>query len=207
MRNKFFNVLKISLLFLSIAITSCETEDPKKEDAPELITKATLTFTPVGGGDQIFVSAIDPDGEGVQDLAAESEVVLSPGVTYELSISLLNELAAPGEDGYNITEEVEKEGSEHLFLFSWTNGIFSSPSGNGNIDNRTDEVIYTDTDSNNLPIGINTRWITPQSGTFSGSFRIVLKHQPGIKTQTSGINIGETDLDITFTINVLTTVN
>jgi len=193
-----FQIFCKFFLLLFIVFQSCDTNDPKKEDVPELITKTTLTFTPVGGGSAVIISASDPDGEGVQDLAAEGNIVLAAGKTYELSITLINELAAVGADGYDITEEVEEEGAEHLFLFSWSNNIFSSPTGNGNIDNRSDEVIYTDTDSKNLPVGLNTRWTTPQTGGVSGSFRVVLKHQPGIKTQTSGINIGETDLDITF---------
>jgi hypothetical protein len=189
-------------LFIFSAIISCNPDDPKKEDAPELITKATLTFTPQGGGNTVTVSATDPDGEGVQDLQAEDNILLATGKTYDLSISMINELAAPGEDGYDITEEVEEEGAEHLLLFSWNNNIFSSPSGNGNIDNRSDEVIYTDTDSKNLPVGLTTRWTTPQTGGLSGSLRVVLKHQPGLKSQTSGINIGETDMDLTFTVNI-----
>jgi len=201
MKNHFQIFCKIFVPII-IVFQSCDTNDPKKEDVPELITKTTLTFTPVGGGNTVTVSASDPDGEGVQDLAAEGSIALAAGKTYELSITMINELAAVGEDGYDITEEVEEEGAEHLFLFSWSNNIFSSPTGNGNIDNRSDEVNYTDTDSKNLPIGLNTSWTTPQTGGVSGSFRVVLKHQPGIKTQTSGINIGETDMDITFTANI-----
>lgn len=201
MKNQFY-FFTIILLVLTIVFQSCDTNDPRKEDAPELITKATLTFTPVDGGNTITISASDPDGEGVKDLAAEGNITLVAGKTYELSITLINELAAVGEEGYDITEEVEEEGAEHLFLFSWNNNIFSSPSGDGNIDNRSDEIIYTDTDSENLPIGLNTRWTTTQTGASTGSFRVVLKHQPGLKSQTSGINIGETDMDITFTVNI-----
>lgn len=198
-KSVFFQFIMFTVLLSTI---SCNPDDPKKEDAPELITKATLTFTPVGGGNTVTVSASDPDGEGVQDLQPDGNIVLATGKTYELSISLINELAAPGEEGYDVTKEVEEEGAEHLFLFSWSNNIFSSPTGNGNIDNRSDEIIYTDTDSKNLPIGLTTRWTTSQSGGLSGSFRVVLKHQPGLKSQTSGINIGETDMDLTFTVNI-----
>lgn len=195
---KIFNYLIFSILLIN---GGCSTDDPKKEDAPELITKATLTFTPTAGGNPIIISASDPDGEGVQNLAPQGPINLSSNTTYDLTIKLVNELATPDEDGYDISEEVQEEGAEHLFLFSWTNNIFSAPSGNGNIDNRADEVIYSDTDSKNLPIGLKTRWTTSGSGK-SGSFRIVLKHQPDLKTGTSGINIGETDMDISFSVSV-----
>lgn len=208
MKNLINNLKILSFLFL-IIFSSCETEDPKKEDAPELITKVTLTFTPTNGGDPIIISAIDPDGEGVQDLTPEDEIVLADGITYDLSVILINELAAPNQEGYDITEEVEEEGNEHLLLFGWTNNLFSSPSGNGNIDNRTDPMIYNDNDSKNLPIGLNTRWTTVDTGDahshvtpLTGTFRIILKHQPGLKTRTSGVNIGETDLDVTFSVSI-----
>ena len=194
---------------LAFFVFGCNTDDPKKEDAPELITKVTLTFTPVNGGTPIVVSASDPDGEGVQDLAPEDEIVLADGTAYDLSLELINELAAPTEEGYDISEEVKEEGDEHMFFYGWTNDLFSSPTGNGNIDSRADQVIYTDNDSKNLPIGLLTRWTTIDTGSAhshttptTGTFRIVLKHQPGLKNGTSGVNIGETDMDITFSITL-----
>lgn len=193
---KIFNHL---FLIFFMVISGCSTDDPKKEDAPELITKATLTFTPTNGGSAVVVSATDPDGEGVKDLAPDSQMVLNSNTTYDLTISLINELAAPDEEGYDISDEVQEEGAEHLFFFGWTNDLFSSPAGNGNIDNRSDNVIYSDNDSKNLPIGLKTRWTTAGSGR-AGSFRIILKHQPDLKNGTSGIDIGETDLDISFTV-------
>ena len=193
---KIFNYL---FLIFFMVISGCSTDDPKKEDAPELITKATLTFTPTNGGSAVVVSATDPDGEGVKDLAPDSQVVLNSNSTYDLTISLINELAATDEEGYDISDEVQEEGAEHLFFFGWTNDLFSSPAGNGNIDNRSDNVIYSDNDSKSLPIGLKTRWTTAGSGR-AGSFRIILKHQPDLKNGTSGIDIGETDLDISFTV-------
>ena len=35
-----------------------------------------------------------------------------------------------------------------------------------------------------------------------GSFNVVLKHQPGVKSATSTANDGGTDVDITFDISV-----
>ena len=204
-------LIKLRYLFVVILflVTACATDDPKKEDAPELITKVTLIFTPTNGGSTVVVSASDPDGEGVQDLAPEDEIVLEDGKTYDLSIELINELSSPDEEGYDIAEEVKEEGDEYMLFFGWTNDVFSSPSGNGNIDNRADQVIYSDNDSNNLPIGLKTRWTTVDTGSAhshvsptTGTFRIVLKHQPGLKNGSSVVNIGETDMDVTFSITV-----
>ena len=184
-------------------ITSCSKEDPVKEDAPELITEAVLTFNPTtGGGTTVVVTATDPDGEGVQDISADGPINLQAGVQYVLTIELHNTLAGIGQPGYNITDEVEEEGEEHLFLFSWTGPVFQIPTGDGNIDNRADAVSYADLDDGGLPVGLITTWTTAGSAG-AGTFRILLKHQPGLKTSTSGSTIGETDLDLTFTINVL----
>jgi hypothetical protein len=197
----FVKVLVVAAAILSLTVlTSCDDDDPVKEDTPELITKATLTFTPTGGGTAVTASATDPDGEGVQDIEIDGPINLSANTSYTLTILLINELADPGDAEYNITEEVEEEGDEHMFFFSWTNNVFSDPTGNGNIDNRADDVNYNDEDVNGEPVGVETLWTT--STVSSGKFRVVLKHQPELKTATSTSDLGETDLDIEFDINV-----
>lgn len=202
-----------SLRFLSAALalafagflSGCDDSDPVKEDTPELITKTTLTFTPDDGSSAIVVTATDPDGEGVQDITVDGPINLAANKTYILTIALINELAEPSDPEYDITSEVEEEGQEHQFFFSWTNDVFSNPAGNGNVDNRDDAVNYTggsnSRDVNNRPLGLTTTW-TSAASTASGSFRVLLKHQPDLKSDTSDSNTGETDLDITFTINV-----
>jgi hypothetical protein len=190
-------VLLISLL--SIFLSGCG-EDPVKENVPELITKVTLTFKPVGGGSNVVVSATDPDGEGVQDIEPDGAIILEKSKSYGLDIALVNELANPNDPEYSITEEVEEEGDEHMFFFAWTNNLFAVPSGDGNIDNRAHEVNYQDSDGAN-PIGLLTQWQTV-SNAGVGTFRLVLKHQPGLKSATSSSNDGETDVDLTFDLQI-----
>lgn len=185
----------------TVTLMSCNNDDPTKEDVPELITRATLTFTPSGGGATVTVTATDPDGEGVQDITVDGPITLAVTKTYTLSIRLINELADPADAEYDISKEVEEEGAEHMFFFSFTSGAFASPTGNGNIDTRNDALNYLDEDESGLPIGLLTSWTTGvvRSGD---KFRVVLKHQPGTKTTTSEFSVGETDLDIEFTLNV-----
>jgi hypothetical protein len=196
-----------SLLIIAsmVAISSCKPDDPQREDTPELITKATLTFTPTVGGASVVVTATDPDGEGLQSIAVNGPINLAVNKTYVLTLSLINELAQPADPAYNISAEVEKEGDEHMFFFSWTSNVFSNPTGNGNIDNRSDAVNYTGSanskDVNNRPLGLTTTWTTT-ANTGTGAYRVLLKHQPDLKSDTSDSNTGETDLDITFTINI-----
>jgi hypothetical protein len=175
-------------------------DEPVREDAPELITKVTLTFTPVSGGNSIVVSASDLDGDGSQNIGPDGSIVLQQNEIYTLSISLFNELADPTSPQYDITSEVEEEGDEHLFFFSWTNNLFSAPSGDGNIDDRSHELDYQDSDGEN-PIGLITQWQVG-STTGTGTFRILLKHQPELKSTTSTSQDGETDLDLMFDLEV-----
>lgn len=197
------------LVVLAAQFNGCKKDDPKPEDVPELITKATLTFTPNGGGTPVVATATDPDGEGVQDLKVDGGINLLPTKTYVLTIDLINGLAKPTDPAYRVTEEVEEEGDEHQFFFAWTNNTFSNPTGDGNIDNRADAVNYTGAanskDKNNRSLGLTTTWTssTPAAGaTLTGTFRILLKHQPDLKSDTSDSKTGETDLDLTFALNV-----
>lgn len=204
--SKTLSTALIALLFsTSFLLTSCDDEDPAKENTPELITKATLIFTPDGDGDglpTVRVTATDPDNIGVQPLEVDGPINLRAGVTYTLTFELINELADPTDEEYDITAEVTEEDEEHLFFFGWTNNVFSDPTGNGNIDNRADDVNYNDElDNNNLPTGLNTRWTTINTNG-TGTFRVMLKHQPDLKSATSSSSTGETDLDLSFTINI-----
>lgn len=188
-----------SFFFLALASTfllgSCDDDSvPAAENEEEVITDVLLTFTPAGGGNAVTALSSDPDGEGPGERVTE-DIVLAPNTTYILTIELENKIA-----GESITEEVRAEADEHLFLFSWTDAIFSNPTGDGNIDNRTDPVNYLDTDSQGLDLGLETSWTIADPAT--GNFRLVLKHQPDSKTVSSGINTGETDVDISWDIIV-----
>jgi hypothetical protein len=205
MKSRLINVLIFFCVILLLTITSCDNNEPVKEDVPELITRVELTFSENSGGSTYGVEAIDPDGEGVQDLEVTSPVMLKPNTTYTLKIGMFNTLANPGDDGYDIGKEVVEEGKEHMIFFSWTKDVFSNPTGNGNIDSRSDQVIYNgasdSTDDDGLPLGFTTIWTTGQV-TAGADFRVKLMHQPGLKSATSDASMGETDLDVTFTINV-----
>lgn len=171
------------------------------ENVPELITEVVLTFSPAAGSAPVVVTATDPDGEGVQDIEVNGPVNLAAGQSYSLTLELFNGLAAPGSPGYDITGEIDGEADEHLFFFGWTGAVFSDPPGDGNIDARSGEVNYNDSDAGGLPLGLSTSW-TAASSAGGGSLRILLKHQPGTKSATSESTDGETDLDLSFDVTV-----
>ncbi len=192
----------VTALFVVLLIGCDEADEPRREDTPEMITHVQLTFTPVGDGSAVVVNASDPDGEGISDIEVDAPIILARETAYKLSIEMFNELADPASPAYDITSEIREEADEHLIFFSWSNGVFSNPEGNGNIDNRSDDVNYDDQDENQLPLGLETSWTTAASATASGKFRILLKHQPELKSSTSTATSGETDVDVEFDITI-----
>jgi len=182
-----------------VLVSSCKKDDdeaPPEENEEEIITDIILTFSPQGGGTPITATAQDPDGEGIQDLQITKEIELAANTVYTMTISLENSIEM--ED---ITTEVEEEGDEHMLFFAFTDGIFSDPSGDGNLDNRADDLNYNDTDKNGYPIGLSTTWTTGDATT-GASFKVVLKHQPDIKSATSGSGDGSTDLDLSWPVTI-----
>nr|WP_299381988.1 GTP cyclohydrolase [Allomuricauda sp.] len=201
------NLKLIAFLFAALTIVSCSNDDdvPPEENEVEVITDVTLVFTnDADATDVVRASAQDPDGEGIQELMVEDEITLSADTQYTLTFEIFNNLETPGED---IGEEIVDEDDEHQIFFSFTADAFDSPLGNGNIDNASDPINYNDEDSDSQdgsgnPVGLNTTWTTPSTGTTGGTFTVKLQHQPDIKTGTTGANDGDTDFDLTFVLNI-----
>ncbi|MGB3467460.1 MAG: hypothetical protein WBA74_19400 [Cyclobacteriaceae bacterium] len=188
-------ILMAGLSFGSLFLASCGDDEPEAEEVEEIITDVTLIFTPVEGGTAVTATATDPDGEGAQSLQVNGSIELAANTTYKLTMNLVN-----GLEDESISEEVKEEDDEHQFFFGFTNSIFSDPTGNGNIDSRNDDINYQDQDDGGLPLGLETEWTTGDAAT--GTFRVVLKHQPDIKSSTSTASDGESDMDITWTLNI-----
>lgn len=170
----------IGILLFPLVIFSCEKDqDQVMDNEEELITDVVLTFTDDQGSNQSFTFS-DPDGPG-GNAPSQDEIRLSSVYSYELSIQFLN--ASDPMDVEDITEEVMEEAAEHLVCFEWT----------GNINS----VTITDTDDNNLPLGLESLITTGQPGT--GSLTISLKHLPD-KTNTLPCTTGETDVEVSFQV-------
>lgn len=192
------NYLLMPLVGSLLLFTGCGDDDvPAAENEEEIINAVTLSFTPAIGGDVVTGTYLDSDGEGAA-APVLSTINLTAGITYSLEITMENTLESPVE---NITEEVEEEGAEHQLFFSWTDGLFNTPSGSGNID-ASGSVNYQDADENGNPIGLLTSWTPTNQAATGGSFRVVLKHQPNIKSASSTSQDGETDVDITWDITI-----
>lgn len=185
-------------LDLIFSLTLIDQEDaPPCENEEEIITDVVLTW--ISEADTVVARAQDPDGEGPLDLEILDDIELKENTLYRLELSLSNEL-----EGEDLTDEIREEDDEHMFFFAFSEGIFSDPSGDGNVDNRSDTIRYLDFDENNLPVGLTTEWQTAASMN-SGTFQIILKHQPQIKSTTSTVDDGNTDIDLTFNIRSIAT--
>ncbi|MEP2773522.1 MAG: hypothetical protein ABJH05_15325 [Fulvivirga sp.] len=187
-----FSILA-SLIIGLLSLSACSDDDaPPAENEEEVIDQVTLIFTPTGGTPLTF----NAEGEGGVNFTIPT-IMLDANTEYALSVEVRN--TAEGE---NITEEIEEEDEEHMFFYGWTNGLFSDPSGDGNIgpNSRSDDVNYNDQDANGYPVGLSTTWATSDAAT--GEFRIILKHQPDIKTATSTSNDGESDIDLVWDIEI-----
>lgn len=191
--------LPFLLLCATLTMVSCSDDDtPEAENEEEVINEVTLTFTPAGGGTALTFTYLDPDGEGTA-VAEQDDIVLAANTIYSLSLTLKNTVGDSDED---ITVEVKEEGAEHQLFFAWTGALFTSPTGLGNIGagNEDSPVNYQDEDDLGLPIGLQTVWETADPA--SGTFRILLKHQPDIKSETSSSLDGESDIDLEWKITV-----
>ena len=201
------NILKLKYLLFAVLtlfiFTACEEDEaaPEEEEEMEVITDVKLIFTPtntLSGLATVEATAQDPDGEGVQELQVKDAINLAANTTYTLTFDIKNNLETPGED---IGEEIKEEDDEHQIFFSFTNGAFTNPTGDGNIDNASDPVNYNDQDANGNPVGLNTTWTTGTAQN-DGSFVVKLQHQPGVKTSSSSASTGDTDFELTFVLNI-----
>lgn len=176
-----FAALWVAMLWLLVAgaYSACRNEDDQHDqDENELITTLRLTATnAANAADVRTFSFADTDGDGGNPPTIDT-IVLAANAVYEVSISVLDESKTPAVD---ISAEIAAKKNEHQFFFTPSNGL--------NLSNT-----YQDTDDNNLPVGLQTRFTTtaPSSGTLS----VTLKHQPD--TKNNNIATGSTDIMVDF---------
>lgn len=180
-------------------MTACGDDPPGGENPEEVITTMILTFAPQSGtGGQVTATFRDLNPEDSTPPSQFDSITLQMDTTYELSIRFLNETEDPAEE---ITEEIEEESDEHqVFVDGASVGTLVSHA-------YADTEMDYKSDGRNLPVGLLND-ITPlMMGSGSENFRVTLKHQPPengveVKTPTSDINDGETDIRVAFDLTV-----
>jgi hypothetical protein len=171
------------MLVASIAFLGCKKDkvDPNEE---ELITTVKVKLTDKAGGAVTNFEFKDLDGEGGAAPSKFDEIVLAKGKVYDCALEILNESTSPAD---NITAEILAEAVDHQFYYSASDGLVSV----SNLNN----------DSKGLPVGITSTWTTGAL-TGSGTFKITLKHKPGVKAAGDLVTVGETDIALDFKLKV-----
>jgi len=177
----------IAITLLVAFISACRDKDIDIPNEEELITTVDIRLIPVGGGEDAVLRFRDPDGDGGLPPQITADP-LSPATTYDISITLLNEAADPVVD---ITPEVEAEGADHQFFFSFE-GVAVA-------------YTYADQDENGFPVGLQGRLET--MGTGQGMLTLVLRHLPvkdaaGVADGDLTNAGGETDIEISLPITI-----
>ena len=173
----------LSSIMLILLSTSCKPEKTDPKNDSEVITTLECQFTDSATGLLINTFRFaDPDGDGGMDPTTDDQIQLATNKTYFVAIRFLDETKNPVVD---ITQEIEEEGEEHQ--------VFYELAANTGI-----QILYDDIDTQGNPLGLQTKWKTTSAA--SGTVRVILKHQPGVKDG-SPLS-GETDFDHTFSIQI-----
>ncbi len=186
---KFTHILKFVFLAAVLVLAGCESSVEPEDPGPgeeEVITTVNFTLTEVGNTSNVVTAQWrDLDGEGGSDPVI-SGFTLEAGKTYTGAIELLNE-----EENEDITEEVEEEADEHQFFYTPDAAIASRVT-----------VTITDTDGNNLPVGLEYTVTVSAGAAVTGSINVVLGHYDDApKDGTTRSDESDIDIDIPITIN------
>ncbi len=173
------------VMALLIVLPGCDSGEPDDGAGErELITRVTLTLTPMAGGTPIEAVAEDPDGDGAN--LTIDPIQLVPGTTYLGTIELYD-----GVNDEDITAEVEEEADEHQFWYTAEGGIAGRVT-----------VAVTDTDANGLPLGLAFTVTVTAGDAASGTLNVVLSHyDEGPKNGTDRSD--ESDIDIDFPVTLV----
>jgi len=179
-------LLTIILLSSVIILSSCSKDDPDPVLPQEVITSLTYTLTSTSGAVFNFKFE-DPDGDGGIEPTVTADDIPA-NTTFTGRIELLNQTLDPIED---VTLEVLEEDLDHQFFYSSTlNGV---------------SISYQDQDSAGNPLGVDTEVTTGAAG--NGQLTVILRHEPvkdaeGVSTGDITNAGGETDIEVTFNLNV-----
>ncbi|MEY3241578.1 MAG: hypothetical protein RIR11_3017 [Bacteroidota bacterium] len=170
---------KNSFTFLVLAGTLLFANSCKKDDktAEENITTIEVHITGAGFDKKFFWN--DTDGDGVAN--SIDSIVIPPNVSnLKGHLHVYDRTVTPEID---LTEEIEGENKEHLFVY------------NVNLGSLVIKDLNTDDDGK--PFGITSVWATQAAGT--GTVNIKLYHEPTDKNNAANPG-GDVDFDVTFPV-------
>lgn len=180
--------LKYSILVAAVlAFQACKDDDPEPENPEELITTLRIDFFPLGLADPAVFEFRDPDGDGGNPPVITADT-LTANITYEATLTLLNEAAIPVDD---ITAEILAEAEDHQFFFMTSGATMTHD--------------YNDDDANGDPVGVLNMFMTGSAG--SGTLTVTLRHEPdknapGVEDGVIANAGGETDIEVVFPLEI-----
>lgn len=177
--------LLVMLLGL-VLFAGCKKDAVVDPNENELITTVRVSLLDKSSGSTtpVVFEFKDLDGEGGAAPSKFDEIVLTKGKTYDCTLTILNESVSPAVD---ITKEIVAEAVDHQFYFAASDGLVN--------------VTNLNNDSKGLPLGTTSTWTTGTL-TGTGTFRITLKHKPGIKAAGDLVSVGETDIALDYRLKV-----
>jgi hypothetical protein len=184
----FKQLVRMVPVFAVLALAACgDSTGPGQEQ--EVISRVSLTVTPVGGGTAQTIYIDDPDGLGpIAPSAQVGTLQLRRGTSYTGSVQFENRLVNPPED---ITEEVAEEADEHMVIYTISGATGTT-------------LATTDTDDRGRQLGL-VYTVTPGATLGAGTIRVVLCHyDPTPKPSTASSCSGDTDIDVVFNFSVIT---
>jgi hypothetical protein len=183
-----------SLAALVLALAACDDDPTENGGGPgesEVITQVSLTLTPQGGGTAQTATITDPDGNGPQSHEPQvGALVLTPGTSYDGSVTFTDATTTPPED---ITAEVEEEGEAHRVFYT-------VDAANA----ATVTVTDLDTDGGGAPLGLSYT-VNADEAAVSGSqgtINVVLSHYDEEPKGDGSVPSDETDVDVTFDFSI-----
>jgi len=190
MTNRFIKTLLWTAAATSLALTSCKKEDEPEPNEGELITTVTLSLTKAGSSTPVTITFKDVDGPGgAAPTITPATLVLDANAVYTSSLTFLDESVSPAKD---IAKEVGgDESDEHEAYLVASNGLNLTVSGRN-------------LDKNRKPLG--TKATITSAAASQGTLTVTLKHKPldefPAKTDSDSISKGETDIEVTFPVQV-----
>ncbi len=182
---KFTNLILSTITIFGLYSCSSDDTIPNEE---EVITTVIYELAPVEGGENVTFTFEDLDLTG-SNPPVITNGVLQENTTYTGALMLQNKANGEVED---VNLEIIEEDEDHQLFYIETS------------ENLT--INYTDSDENGNPLGIETT-LTTGDAEENIDLTIVLRHLPNKLTSTAkegditGVG-GETEADVTFSINV-----
>ena len=177
-----------TMIFTLVSV-GCKEDNPAAPapaNPQELITKVILTLTENGTTNTTSATYNDPDGDG-GNAPTIGTLTLKAGTTYNGVIELLDETKSPAD---TITAEVEEESDVHQFFYTPEGGILGRVA-----------VSITDTDANNLPVGLEYMVTVTAGAAANGTLNVVLSHYDA-SPKNGTTPSDESDLDIDFPVSI-----